>query len=219
MKRLGIGLLAWFFVGCNSGSPVTSCTLASYTQTPDSGMGVPIRKAPVYPGASAAQSFRVVQSGGGSASPSPNASPRTTALSSTPTNAQVQLAMAGTFAAGQQSLVATIEGDVSGEPDSSPIFTSTAVDASTLSATPSNVSFTFQGTGGLDPTLTYWLRITGSFPASTQSYVTWSAADGLSKAYQVGSSIFGSVYETGTINNFSHANIGSYRFLYFILGC
>lgn len=224
MSRFLFLIMAALLSGCTANKSGTQCTLASYTNTPTSGMELSIRKrtynpATDYSGASVAQAFQVVQ-----ANPSPTASGTSTSLtSSTPSYAQLMLASAGSFSVNSASLTVTIESDNNGSPSGTALFTSAAVDVSSLSSSAALTRFSFSGaSGGLTVNQTYWLRLKASFPASETNYVIWSATDGstnTSLRYSLNSTNLPSLYETTTVNSFSSANIGIYRYLYFLLGC
>ena len=164
------------------------------------GEEVPVGKKTNYGGISVAQSFVVSQSG-------------------IPLTAIVRLALVGSFPVATQYLTATIEGNSAGAPDNSPVATSTPIDVSTISTAANSISFSLQNQPTLDPALTYWLRVKGTFPVSDTNYINWYGVDGYAHKYQVGTSILNSVYETSILNTFSISTIGQYRFLLFKIGC
>lgn len=183
-----------------------SCMLASFLTTPVKGMEVGIGH-PNLGGTSVAQSFIVNKNG--------------KAISFS-----VKLQRQGTFQVGMHTITGTIEGNTLnglnlGEPDDKPMGTSASLDVSQVSVAGDTYTFKFDKEISLSTSTIYWLRLKGSYPLSTTNYISWSGYDGKTGKYSVDNVTLHAVYETGqsTHVEFSNAAIGSYRFLYFDIGC
>ena len=191
--------------GCALETGSSTCRLASYSITPDSGQEVGI----------------------GHDSPA-NSRGRSVAQSFIPTegkavSATVQLKKVGSFTVGNETLTATIENNTvsSGNnvPDNTPIATSSTVDPAIISSTLAlDYTFTFTSSVDLTSGQTYWLRIKGSYAVGTTNYITWLGHNGQTNGYSFGSTFLNAVYETNT-GSFSNSQIGSNRFLLFSIGC
>ena len=196
-KWVWVTLLCIFSIGCNLQTGTNSCNLASYSATPTSGKEVSIAHS-TYGGSSIAQAFLLTTKG-------------------IPTQVTVHLQRIGTFVKGSHLLTLTIESDSGGAPSTLPLITS-SLDPANVATKASFYSFTLTSAPELNAAQVYWIRIKGSYAVNDTDYISWSAYDGLSGGYSVGTTTLGSVYEN-TLGIFSTALLGTFRFLVFSIGC